>query len=250
MDISEPYDINFCFPVPASLENDRVRLTPFIPSLHGQVVYDQLLLAPHLFDHPLLFGPYKDIDDFLTNLVENRFRQNPQLLLLVIFDKTGHSQLSNYDCSAGALAGLMGFRVNKDTVPNRAPEVELHVIILPPFQRTHVMSNAVGLSLNFLLNTPTPSYPNALGLRRVVWHTSTANEASIRDAERMGFTVECVMRWQSVLPLGIPGSGVLPREGDPMKENLGRDTVALSLCWDEWEGGVRDKVTQIMNRVA
>ena len=36
VDIQEPYDVNYCFAVPSVLENDRVKLVPFIvrPSSH------------------------------------------------------------------------------------------------------------------------------------------------------------------------------------------------------------------------
>lgn len=219
--------------------------------MQGKFIFDQLLLNPQIFDH-LLIGPYKDIDDFLTNLVENRFRKNPNLLLLSIFDKTKPSQLPNdtSHVSPGALAGLIGLGVGKESEPGLTTAIDLLVIILPPFQRTHVMSNAVGLTLNFLLNTPCPSQPEALGIRRVVWHASTANETSIRAAVRMGFTLESVLRWQSVLPAGKVGNRLLPREGDPRKDNLGRDTAVLSLCWEDWEGGMKDRVAEIMNRVA
>ena len=34
MSTAEPYDLNFCFPAPDVLENDRVKLVPFIVRLH------------------------------------------------------------------------------------------------------------------------------------------------------------------------------------------------------------------------
>lgn len=30
----EPYDVNYCFTVPSVLENDRVKLVPFIVRMH------------------------------------------------------------------------------------------------------------------------------------------------------------------------------------------------------------------------
>lgn len=220
------------------------------PSLHAKLIFDQFLLYPDIFKY-LPFGPFKDIDDFLTNFVENRIRKDSNLLLFAIFDKTKPSQsLTNSntgpDFSVGTLAGLIGFL--NTSAPDLATEIGF-VMILPPFQRTHVTSNAIGLLLNFTLNVPSPS-STSLGLRRVVWTANNANKASVRAAERMGFRIESVLRWDRVIPIGKEGNGVTPRQGDPKGENPGRDTAVLSLCWDDWEAGVREKVAEIMNRIS
>lgn len=109
-------------------------------------------------------------------------------------------------------------------------------------------SNAIGLVLQYALD---PKERNGLGLRRVQWDCATENKASMRAAERIGFVEEGVVRWQHVHRDGIvrgkvgngreiPGGG---SEGD-----LGRDTVIYGLCWDDWEGGGREKVQASMNR--
>lgn len=217
------------------------------PSLHAESIFEQLLLYPDIFKY-LPFGPYSDIVEFLTNLVENRIRKDPNDVLFAIFDKTKPSQsLNDSNSEAGSLAGVIGFL--NTSAPNLATEIGF-VIILPPFQRTHVTSNTIGLLLNFTLNPPSPSQPEALGLRRVVWTANAANKVSIRAAERMGFTVESMLRWDRVLPLDREGNGLTLREGDPKKEHQGRDTAVLSLCWDDWEAGVKERVKEMMNRVA
>jgi len=42
--IQVPYDVNYCFAVPSVLENDRVKLVPFIvrPSSHGAFHFNHL----------------------------------------------------------------------------------------------------------------------------------------------------------------------------------------------------------------
>ena len=87
-------------------------------------------------------------------------------------------------------------------------------------------------------------------MRRVVWTASTANPNSVSAAKRMGFQQEGIMRWDRVLPVhrAKGGNGKPVRQGDP-KENLtGRDTVVLSVCWDDWEDGVRRQTIEAMAR--
>jgi hypothetical protein len=57
---------------------------------------------------------------------------------------------------------------------------------------------------------------------------------------------EGTIRWSWILPEGKEGKK--SREGDPHLGN-GRDSVLLAVCWDDWEGGVRERVDQVMQRV-
>ena len=112
------------------------------------------------------------------------------------------------------------------------------------FQRTHVTSNAIGLALRYCLNLPSDIRFPGLGMRRVEWQANPLNVASVRAAERMGFKKEGIIRWTLPLPPGR--SGYEPREGDPLKDRKGRDSVYLSVCCDDWEAGGRDKVEAAM----
>jgi len=259
------YDINFCFPIPEILESERVALTPFIvsscclsrylwnrnprnhlqPSKHAQLFIEQATLYPQIFDY-LPFGPFNDVDDFLTNQAELRIRRDPGYILFVVYDKTKPAGSSDHP---GALAGIIGL-INS-SAPNLFTEIGC-VTIFPPFQRTHVTSNAVGILLKFTLNLPSQQ-PGALGLRRVIWQANVLNKASVRLAERMGFKLEGILRWDRVLPASKAavgaGNGKDIRDGDPRKECVGRDTARLGLCWDDWEGGVREEVDKIMQRI-
>ncbi|PPQ69008.1 hypothetical protein CVT26_001942, partial [Gymnopilus dilepis] len=146
--MEEAYGINFCFPVPETLENERIQLTPFIPAVHAKPFIDQALLHPEIWTY-LPFGPYKDADDYVANLIETRVRPNPGYVLFTIFDKTKPSlECVNFP---GAIAGTLGL-INS-SAPNLSTEIGC-IIILPAFQRTHVASNAVGLLLQYALNLP------------------------------------------------------------------------------------------------
>ena len=212
---------------------------------------DQAVLYPDIFRY-LPFGPFKSVDDFMENFYETRIRQ-PGYALFVIFDRTKRkTNISNHDPrevpedpNEAPLAGLIGY-INSSP-DNLATEIGM-VMILPPFQRTHVSSNATGLLLEYALNLPSES-PPGLGLRRVVWQANTLNGASVRLAERMGFKLEGVLRWQRVLSPEKSGAGRISREGDPRHDCVGRDTALLALCWDDWENGGREMVSLVMGRV-
>lgn len=176
----------------------------------------------------LPFGPFASTDDLVASLVHGRIRADA---LFAVLDKTAPG--------APALAGTIGLL---DTSPvNLSTEIGF-VITLPAFQRTHVTSSAAGLLLRFALDE--------LRLRRVVWKANSLNVASVRTAERMGFRKEGVLRWDRVLAAGKTegGNGGGERERDPKPGCLGRDTVLLSLCWDDWEAGAREAVDAIMQR--
>ena len=213
----------------------------------------QAILFPEIFCY-LPFGPFKDIDDFMEDFYEPFIRKSPGNTLFAIFDKTkrntsiigdGTRTVPEEEQPDEALAGLIALLYSSST--NLVTEIG-GVMILPPFQRTHISSNATGLLLQYALNLPSQS-PPGLGLRRVVWQANVLNKSSVHLAERMGFRLEGVLRWERVLPPGKQEVGQTPREGDPRRDYVGRDTALLALCWDDWENGGREKVNLIMQRV-
>ena len=119
------------------------------------------------------------------------------------------------------------------------------IAVLPAYQRTHVASNAVGVLLKYCLESEHAS-PPGLGLRRVQWVCHWRNVPSATIAERMGFKREALLRWDRVLPPGKEGNGIALRDGDRRPECAGRDTVVLGACWDDWEGGVDEKVKAVL----
>ncbi|KAI0739348.1 hypothetical protein C8Q80DRAFT_1198197 [Daedaleopsis nitida] len=193
-DVEASYDINFCFPI-RELENDRVKLTPFIPSVHGDAFWAGTRDTPEVYTY-LPFGPRPP------------------------------------------LAGLTGF-LNADR-DNLSLEVGM-LICLPACQRRQLTYSAVSLLLQYCLELP-GARGGGLGLRRVQYQTDAGNVRSLALARKLGFQLECVQRWQRVLAGDKIGNGVAERQRDPLPGTKGRDTAILSVCWDDWEREVKEKI--------
>jgi RimJ/RimL family protein N-acetyltransferase len=120
------------------------------------------------------------------------------------------------------------------------------VIMLKSAQRTHVTTNAVGLLMNYALNTPSDASFSGLGLRRVQWTCDSGNLRSLAVSQRLGFQIEGTFRWRWVLPTGAT-AGDPPRSDDPVQGNGRHDTI-LGMCWDFWEREGRAIVSKQMAR--
>ncbi|KAK7015202.1 hypothetical protein VNI00_019152 [Paramarasmius palmivorus] len=227
-------DDNFCFPIPDVLENDRVKVVPFIPAHHAQPLFS-------IIDIPLWqyipFGPYTSASDMVNGLWEGRMHARSSETLFVIYDKTQTPEET-------AIVGAIGF-VNAsptDLLAEIGP-----IIVSSQFQGKGIAVNAVGLLMHYALDLPERG---GLGLRRLQWHANVVNEGSVKLAEKMGFVKEGVMRWHRVLERGkgkeVGSNGRKVRKGDPREGWEGRDSVLLAVCWDEWEDGGREKVDKIM----
>lgn len=193
-----------------------------------------------MFDY-LPFGPFPTPTSFIE-WYEARIHSDKACVLFVAYDTTATSHPSP-DASAdelaahGTFAGLIGLL--KTSPANLTAEIGF-VLTLPTYQRTHVTTHGTGLLLSWCLDE--------LRLRRVQWQANEANEKSWRAAEKMGFVKEGVIRWDRVLPVGKVGLDVSGRIGDLSPKNMGRHTVILAVCWDDWEEGVKEKLRARMNR--
>ncbi|KAI0294617.1 acyl-CoA N-acyltransferase [Multifurca ochricompacta] len=216
----------------ATLESERVKLTPFIPSEHAKEYAERAKANPEL--HRWYPFNLSNLDAILTT-VELRIRRDPTGVLFTIIDKA----------RGNSVAGLIGL-INAS--PTNLSVEFAWVLVFPEFQRTYVTSNAVGLLLQYCLELPTASPKPGLGLRRVQWTTHTLNEASYNAAKRMGLKEEGVLRWTLVLPEGKEGHGIPIREGDPRICNPGQDSIMLSFCADDWENGGREEVKKLIDR--
>ncbi|KAI9433153.1 acyl-CoA N-acyltransferase [Lactarius indigo] len=235
----DPYDINWAFPLyEETLESERVKLTPFIPSLHAQEYARQVSARPELqrwfpFDLSSL--------DLLLTAVEVRVRRNPSWILFAIIDKA----------RGGAMAGVIGL-INAS--PENLTAEIAWVLVFPAFQRTYVTTNAIGIMLHYALELPSPSpgpgrsIRRGLGFRRVQWTAHSANKPSHAAATRMGLKEEGVLRWTWVLYGGAEGNGIPIRTGDPLSPRPGRHSVLFALCADDWENGGREHVQQLIDR--
>lgn len=114
-----------------------------------------------------------------------------------------------------------------------------HVLTLPAFHKSHVTTHSASLLLHWLFDT--------LQLRRVQWFAHAANAPSIRAAERLGFSLEGILRWDRVLPLGKEGER-LARWDEEEGRGLGRHSACLAMGWDEWRKEKRGRVEGLVAR--
>ncbi|TCD66055.1 hypothetical protein EIP91_001863 [Steccherinum ochraceum] len=84
--MSEPYDANFYFHV-KDLESTKVRLAPFIPSLHGEPFLTGCRDDPDTFAH-LPWGPFATTEEFVETVMTKRIQPSPERVLFAILDKT------------------------------------------------------------------------------------------------------------------------------------------------------------------
>jgi RimJ/RimL family protein N-acetyltransferase len=160
-------------------------------------------------------------------------RQKADWIFFAVLDLT--KEVGNKPWGEGKLAGIISL-LNTDA-DNHSTEIGC-IIIGKEFQRTHVTTNAVGLLLQWCFSI--------LEMRRVQWQTNYHNESSVATAKKMHFREEGILRWQRVLPKEQAEAGEYI-EGHA-KEAPGRHTAMLSMCWDDWEAGVKDIVAERMAR--
>lgn len=208
------------------------------PSVHLAVYFALSSPHPELYTHTT-FGPFASEKEFLDDFVYDKIR-DPTTIIFAIIDKTRHPPTEGLD---GALAGIVGYL---NSVPADLSTEIGFIFILPSFQKTGVASTVVGLMLQHALE---PEERGGLALRRVQWQTNSLNAASRRLAERMGFQMEGILRWQRIFPAGgrkrKMGNGrELPEGSDA--DDLGRDTAMLAICWDDWKLRERDRVLGLL----
>ena len=235
----EPYDINFAWPIhPESLQTDRIKIIPFVPRVHAATLWanikDNLLTL-------FRYYPYlpRTLSDFLTWL-ELDCRRNPHNIFLAVIDRTrADPEHPEWD---GSFAGTLGLL---STAPANLTTELGYVILFPQFHHTHVAKDMVGVMLRYVLGLPTAS-PPGIGFRRVEWRAHPGNKPSLGLAERMGFKRDGLMKWFWVLPEELTDMGDKCTRPDAFQGRTGRHTVILSVCWDDWEGGVDEKVKAVL----
>lgn len=213
---------------------------------------------PSIYEH-ITIGPFTSTEHFVSTILDGMVQPDPYTVLFAVYDLTRASTSTEAPAHppAACFAGMFGLT---RTAPGQLATELGWALLFPPFQRTHVATHAIGLLLDYCLSLPTargrPLFvpggdaPRGLGLRRVAWTTTSANGASMRAAERMGFRQEAVLRWARAFParcLGNPQFSA-PRAGDPKEDCPGQETVMFSVCWDDWEDGGREHARAMMQR--
>ncbi|KAJ5918210.1 hypothetical protein N7454_010585 [Penicillium verhagenii] len=238
----------FPFPIEdlQEISNERIKLLPFNPDHHGATFIRHASPNPSIFSN-VTMGPWHSTSELQAAFYDSHDRDilsfaNPASFALAIIDKT---RPPSSDDAEGELAGTISY-INTSTVHLSA---ELgFVVVLPPYQRSHVAVNAVGLMMQHAFAS---RESGGLGLRRVYWKASTVNLASVRLAEKMGFVKVGVTRYAMRFPRGAGkgkvGNGrALPPGSDP--DDVWRDTVDLSIAWDEWLGGAEEMARVLMSK--
>ncbi|KAG6898749.1 hypothetical protein C0993_004567 [Termitomyces sp. T159_Od127] len=231
-DCSASPTINFNLPLPPSIETSRIKLVPFLSSVHAEPFFSIYASSPSLDRYlPISLLTFPALFSFVnTDILLDKGR-----VLFAIIDKTKGSNAELTE----SLAGMIGLL--KASPQNRTVEIG-PVIILPAFQGTFVSPNAVGALLKYLLDTP---LQGGLGFRRVQWTANTENQASVRAAQRVGFKLEGIARWNWCLAPEKEGKEVGDLERGSAK---GRDSAVLAVCWDDWENGGREHVQKLIDR--
>ncbi|KAJ5708505.1 Acyl-CoA N-acyltransferase [Penicillium malachiteum] len=217
----------FYFPT-REISNDRIKLVPFNPAHHGQSFHQH---SPAQLFANMSMGPWKTVQDLESAFYDGHDRQ------ILSFDNPE-------SFADGELAGKISY-INT-SVANLSAELGF-VVVLPPYQRSHVAVNAAELMLQ---NAFDSRDNGGLDLYRVHWKASTSNPASSHLAEKLGFkTVVGVTKWHMRFPKGATkgkvGNGrALPPGSDP--DDIWRDTVELSMSWEDWQNGARDKTQTAM----
>jgi len=218
------------FPV---LENDVLRLEFFEPDHHGERLIEESKNDPKIFEF-LTFDPLTS-REMLDQWYQSKIGNATDSVLYAVYDKLKHP---------GAMAGIIG--LTETSYKNAGIEIAW-VIMFSMFQRTHVTTNACGILLKHCLDPP----GKGMGFRRVQWTAHAENEKSIKAAQRLGFEMEGILRWSRVIPRGKPGLDGVFRgsEGHTNREEPGRHSAMLSLCWDDWlTDGKRERLMRMMER--
>ncbi|RSH91034.1 hypothetical protein EHS25_010210 [Saitozyma podzolica] len=234
----EEYDFNYVFPV-ETLRSDRVELRPYTPSLHAELLWKGIQANPEILRW-LGTAPWQSLQDVLEWSEKVCRAPSDSLFYAIFTDKPG-GDTPKTDPSEYEFAGVLG--MISSSVSDMMSEPGW-ILIMKPYQRTHVLTHAAGLVMHRILD---PTSMGGLGLRRCQWTTTVLNAPSQNAAKRLGYTGEGVLRAIKVLQPGKEGFAA-GRVDSYNPEGPRRDNWYASVLWDEWENGVRAHIDKLMAR--
>ncbi|KAH7099874.1 acyl-CoA N-acyltransferase [Auriculariales sp. MPI-PUGE-AT-0066] len=189
------------------LQNDRVRLVRFNPAEHIPLLYKEHQIYPELWRYFPVPGDAVKSEASLQEWYD-----------VVFVNESSRALWAVFDVETGEFTGCVGLL--NTAVEQKTTEIG-YVTVAKRWHRTHVNTNMCGLLMRFCFDD--------LKMRRVQWQAHAENAPSVNAAQRLGFKLEGVMRWQRVLPVGREGL-TRPGEVEP-----GRHSAMLAVCWDDWE---------------
>ncbi len=217
-----PYDFNFCLPyLPQTLETDVMKLVPFVPRLHAELLFQNAVAYPEDFRF-MAFSIPKTLEELLE-FFEIYYRRNPSNMAFVAIDR-----------KSATMAGLLTLI---DTNTDHRTTTLAMGIAFRGFRGTPIVALSIALLLRYCLNTPSDAVPG-LAIRRVHWPCSSDNIASQKLARRMGLRFESEQRWLRVVEHSKPGNGRPLRSDDP-SDLQGMDLASFTMCFDDWEAGAK-----------
>ncbi|KAH8825368.1 hypothetical protein DL96DRAFT_1712364 [Flagelloscypha sp. PMI_526] len=223
-------------------QNKRLKLVPYSPQRHtAEFLRMSGVDSERDMYRYLSFGPFDSVETFDENFFRTEIENDPSRILFAIIDKTRESRNHRID-EEGCLAGIIGLL--NFSPHNLLAEIG-YLMILHPYRGKHVLSNAVGLLIKWLLDPPSKG---GIGFRRVAWKCSSLNQTSRSNAEALTFQLEGVLRWDMVLNAGGKKHGNCTnlRREDPKPNCKGASTAVYSIVWDDFDMGGRDELETIM----
>jgi hypothetical protein len=101
-----PWDLNFVLSIPPAIENEVVKLIPFIPRLHADGFWDVAGASdPELYR--FIRQSFASKDDFLD--WTRRGQRNPEICTFLVIDKTKPAVAAEGADLGGAMAGMISY---------------------------------------------------------------------------------------------------------------------------------------------
>lgn len=242
------------------LQNKRLKLVPLelCPDRVNELFYHQTnVVYPELWQY-FPRGPFSSLESYLA-WYNPAIKQNPANVIFAILLKAGvitrrnqqDGSIETINVEEDTFAGTSGL-TDASAFDSR---VEIgFAMVLPQFQRTFVNSDACCLLLKHLLD---PVSGGDLGLRRIQWQANSNNKPSISAAQRLGFTLEGIMRWHRSCTEnkkcqseedGERAVGLPQVDLAGMRLGPSRHSAMLAFCWDDWLDGGRQRIVGLLKR--